>query len=230
MTVVDEVGVAGEFDRAMSWLRDLDPVAPRVYAVADMRHQTKRRWWALTAGESSGRIAALQARAMADRGDPAQAVLGVAADLVHCVVGRVAASFVGVGRVWDPGPENLWVHVDSDCGIDWVGVWDVVLRDTGSPAGRAGVVSLPCERSLAAWTAHRASRSLDVVTRGLSTLGPIDADAVGRIVGDSVLGASVRVPHLGAVDPEVGWRRGQLLLDAFTDIGIPVRTGSIRMT
>lgn len=230
MTVLDDVGVATEFDRAMSRLRDLDPDAPRVYAVANMAVQSRRRWWALASGGSSGRFAALQARAAADRSDPARASIRVATDLVHCVVGRVAAAFVGVGQVWDPGPENVWIHLDSDVGIDWVGVRDVTLRDASDRPPMRGVVSVPCERSLAAWTAHRASLSLHVVARGLAELGPVDDAAIARIVGNSVLGASARVPYLGAVDSEVGWQRGQALLDAFTDIGLPVRATTNRMT
>jgi hypothetical protein len=32
------------------------------------------------------------------------------------------------GRAWDTGLENLWVHVDSEGAIDWVGVVDPTLR------------------------------------------------------------------------------------------------------
>ena len=32
------------------------------------------------------------------------------------------------GRAWDTGLENLWVHVDSEGAIDWLGVVDPTLR------------------------------------------------------------------------------------------------------
>ena len=52
----------------------------------------------------------------------------LAATLAHVVVGRVMPLLVLEGRAWDTGLENLWVHVDSEGAIDWVGVVDPTLR------------------------------------------------------------------------------------------------------
>ena len=52
----------------------------------------------------------------------------LAATLAHVVIGRVVALVVLEGRAWDTGLENLWVHVDSEGAIDWVGVVDPTLR------------------------------------------------------------------------------------------------------
>ena len=52
----------------------------------------------------------------------------LAATLAHVVVGRVVPLLVLEGRAWDTGLENLWVHVDSEGAIDWVGVVDPTLR------------------------------------------------------------------------------------------------------
>ena len=52
----------------------------------------------------------------------------LAATLVHVVIGRVIPLVVLEGRAWDTGLENLWVHVDSEGAIDWVGVVDPTLR------------------------------------------------------------------------------------------------------
>ncbi|KQU03120.1 hypothetical protein ASG56_20265 [Rhodococcus sp. Leaf7] len=218
--------VGAEFRRTMTTLRHLDANAPRVYAVADMAEQSKRRWWSFATGCESGRFAALHGRALLDHPDPHRAIEQVSAALVHAVVGRSAAAFVACARSWDPGPENLWIHLDSDVCVDWAGVRDTTLRSVSSASvGRSsGTVGLPCDEALAAWIAHRASRSLDVAAQGLSTLGPIDRTGLGRIVGDSVLGASARVPMLGTDhDQEAGWRRGQMLLDALAGAGWQVR-------
>ena len=52
----------------------------------------------------------------------------LAATLAHVVIGRVIPLLVLEGRAWDTGLENLWVHVDSEGAIDWVGVVDPTLR------------------------------------------------------------------------------------------------------
>ncbi|MDQ1180505.1 hypothetical protein [Rhodococcus sp. SORGH_AS_0301] len=215
--------VSTAFRHTMTALRHLDPEAPRVYAVADMAEQSKRRWWSFATGLESGRFEALLRRSSLDHPDPRRAVDQVAAALVHAVVGRSAAAFVGCGRVWDPGPENLWIHLDSDVGIDWAGVRDTALRSVSGSGATAGTVVMPCDEALAAWTAHRAARSLEVAAAGLSALGPLDATQMSRIVGESVLGASARVPLLGGVSRDGGWHRGQMLLDAFVDAGWRVR-------
>ena len=52
----------------------------------------------------------------------------LAATLAHVVLGRVVPLLALEGRAWDTGLENLWVHVDSEGAIDWVGVADPTLR------------------------------------------------------------------------------------------------------
>ena len=52
----------------------------------------------------------------------------LAATFAHVVVGRVIPLLVLEGRAWDTGLENLWVHVDSEGAIDWVGVVDPTVR------------------------------------------------------------------------------------------------------
>ena len=52
----------------------------------------------------------------------------LAATLSHVVIGRVVPLLSLEGRAWDTGLENLWVHVDSEGAIDWVGVVDPTLR------------------------------------------------------------------------------------------------------
>ena len=98
----------------------------------------------------------------------------LAATLAHVVVGRVVPLLVLEGRAWDTGLENLWVHVDSEGAIDWVGVVDPTLRALpddpyfGSRRGlrmghsaRDGIVALPNEAALTTWVAHRSHRALE---------------------------------------------------------------------
>ena len=59
---------------------------------------------------------------------PVAAAQQLAATLAHVVIGRVIPLLVLEGRAWDTGLENLWVHVDSEGAIDWVGVVDPTLR------------------------------------------------------------------------------------------------------
>ena len=112
------------FDASCSALRRLDPEYPRVYAPANMREQGKRRWWALADGARSGRFAALYRRALVDHPHEAVAARQVATALIHAIVGRVATLLALEGRAFDPGADNMWLHLDSDVGIDWVGVTD----------------------------------------------------------------------------------------------------------
>ena len=96
----------------------------------------------------------------------------LAATLAHVVIGRVIPLLVLEGRAWDTGLENLWVHVDSEGAIDWLGVVDPTLRalpDDPFFAGgtrrhgrtaRDGIVALPSEAALTTWIAHRSHRAL----------------------------------------------------------------------
>ena len=56
-----------------------------------------------------------------DMDSPVAAAQQLAATLAHVVIGRVIPLVVLEGRAWDTGLENLWVHVDSEGAIDWVG-------------------------------------------------------------------------------------------------------------
>src|SRR6201988_5397153 len=90
----------------------------------------------------------------------------LAATLAHVVVGRVVPLLVLEGRAWDTGLENLWVHVDSEGAIDWVGVVDPKLRAMpDDPAlhyavSSAGIVGPPHEAALTTWVAHRSHRAM----------------------------------------------------------------------
>ena len=98
----------------------------------------------------------------------------LAATLAHVVIGRVVPLIVLEGRAWDTGLENLWVHVDSEGAIDWVGVVDPTLRALpddpffggratvrAGNAARDGIVALPNEAALTTWIAHRSHRALE---------------------------------------------------------------------
>lgn len=219
-------------------LRDISPDYPRVYAVATMAHQGKRRWWPIAACARvddpsvdlpHDRVGQMYARLLEDVGSPEAAVVQVAAALVHAVVGRVAAIVVLEGRAWDPGVDNLWVHMDSDSGIDWAGVVDGRLRVLPDDrlAGSPDVVTLPCERALHVWTAHRCLTSLAAIRRALDATARIDSARIAALVADAVLGAATQVPVRAGSSRTVAARRGQGLLDAFEAAGIPVRARTV---
>lgn len=207
-------------------LRALNRDYPRVYAVAAMAGEGKRRWWKLSTGLESDRVDHLLARSLQDLGNREAAAMQVATSLIHAVVGRVAASIVADGSAWDPGLENLWIHMDSDSGIDWAGITDETLRVApgSSQYGRDGVVEMPCEAALSIWVAHRCLTSLRAVHGAVSRRAPIDSVRFWGLVGESILGATAYVPILAGGGETAAWRRGQGLLDAFVDAGVPVRT------
>ncbi|GAA4483848.1 hypothetical protein GCM10023094_36010 [Rhodococcus olei] len=206
-------------------LRALLPDYPRVYAVAQMAEQPKRRWWSVEQGIRGDRLDRMLARTLEDIPDRQAAGLSVASALIHAVVGRVAALVVLEGRAWDAGLDNLSIHMDSDGCIDWTGVWDPVVRVLPGDrvAGAPGAVTLPCERALAMWTACRCRTALAPVFDALDALVPLDRALLWAMVGEAVLGAATLVPLRSAVAPSVADRRGQALLDAFEAAGLPVR-------
>lgn len=241
------------FADVMERLRRLDLDHPRVYAIADMAGQGRRRWWALGGARASERIEAMVDRAEEDHPDRRVATVQVAGACVHAIVGRVATAVVLDGVAWDPGVDSLWMHFDSDVAIDWVGVADPTLRVvTGSRyaasagrfssmdgeslagrrlgaealhAGRLGaegrrVVELPCERALMLWTAQRCLTSL---SSAFASLPGVDPARFWSIVGESVVGTACLAPILADRDRDLAWRRGQGLLDAFVELGAPVR-------
>ncbi len=213
------------FEATRTRLRAVAPDAPRVYAVARVDEEPRRRWWRLAGEDRDRRVELLYRRVLEDVEDPRIAVEQVAGALIHVIVGRVLAPLVVEGRAWDPGLENLWVHQDSDGGIDWAGVADDTLRVLpGDPAeGARGVVVLPCERALTVWTAHRAVTALSAVHRTLQGCAPIDGVRFWSLVGRAVVAGSAQLPLLACSSRRVSARRGQQLLDAFVVAGFPVR-------
>lgn len=206
-------------------LRALNPDYPRVYAVAAMAGEGKRRWWQLSEGLRGDRVHQMFARSLQDLDSAEAAAIQVATSLIHAVVGRVAASIVSEGSAWDPGLENLFIHMDSDGGIDWAGVVDETLRvaPNGREAGSDGVVDMPCEEALLIWTAHRCPTSLRAIYDAVSRCAPVDQFRFWGLVGESILGAAAYVPILAGEGESAAQRRGQGLLDAFVAAGLPVR-------
>src|SRR5215207_6645496 len=109
-------------------LCELSPECPRVYGVAVMGDLSRRRWWPLAEAVSADRLQAMFDIAAEETDNRAAVAQQLAATLAHVVVGRVVPLVVLEGRAWDTSLENLWVHVDSEGAIDWVGVVDPTLR------------------------------------------------------------------------------------------------------
>ena len=151
-------------------LRELYPECPRVYGVAVMGDLSRRRWWPLAEAVTTDRLQTMFDVAAEETDSRAAVAQQLAATLAHVVVGRVVPLVVLDGRAWDTGLENLWVHVDSEGAIDWVGVVDPQLRALSEdPAlGDDGIVALPSEAALTTWVAHRSHRALDPLFARLS--------------------------------------------------------------
>lgn len=213
------------FGHVCSRLRALQPEHPRVYAVAAMADQGKRRWWRLAAGPEEGRIELMYRRHAAEMISARSAAEVVATALIHAVVGRVVALLVADGRAWDPGLENLWIHTDNDGGIDWAGLMDTTIRvvDGDRLVGEPGVVVLPCEQAMSVWLAHRCESALTLVRDTLARCAGLPARRFWSLVGESVSGAATYVPDAARTDVVAGMRRGQGLLLALEDRGLPVR-------
>lgn len=194
---------ATALDVSCSRLRALNAEYPRMYAVATMADEGKRRWWSLADDLDGDRVRRMWARSLEDVPDPDVAAMQVATALIHAVVGRVTALVVLEGRAWDPGLENLWIHMDSDEGIDWAGVADDTLRvlPDDPHAGAPRTVTVPCERALLLWTVHRSLTSLHAVFDAIARLTPIDASRFWGSWGGRARGRDVRA------DPG-RWRRG----------------------
>ena len=208
-------------------LRALYPECPRVYGVAVMGDVSRRRWWPLEEALTRGRLAEMFELTAAEIGNPAVAAQQLAASLAHAVIGRVVALVVLEGRAWDAGLENLWVHVDSEGAIDWLGVVDPTVRTLpGDPdVGAAGTLELPSEAALATWNAHRCHRSLAPLFAELHRVSAaaVDVAAMWHAVGTAVVVAATQAPLLAGFSETVGMRRGQAVLDALAGFGLPVR-------
>ena len=167
-------------------LRELYPECPRVYGVAVMSDLTRRRWWRFEEALTTDRLAEMFSIGALEMDSPVAAAQQLAATLAHVVIGRVIPLLVLEGRAWDTGLENLWVHVDSEGAIDWVGVVDPTLRalpddpffrarEEGGGGARAahfardGMVALPSEAALTTWVAHRSHRGSGLSSAGSST-------------------------------------------------------------
>lgn len=225
-------------------LRELYPECPRVYGVAVMGDLSRRRWWPLAEALTTDRLQAMFELAAEETDSRAAVAQQLAATLAHVVIGRVVPLVVLEGRAWDTGLENLWVHVDSEGAIDWVGVVDPTLRalpdDPFFGAGgtvrvghcsRDGIVALPSEAALTTWVAHRSHRALEPLFSKLADVsgGAMSIPAMWHIVGAAVVSAATQVPLLAGSSELTSMRRGQAVLDALVGFGLPVR-GTTRMT
>ena len=219
-------------------LRDLYPECPRVYGVAVMGDLSRRRWWPLAEILTTDRLQTMFDAAAAETDSRAAVTQQLAATLAHVVVGRVVPLLALEGRAWDTGLENLWVHVDSEGAIDWVGVVDPTLRALPEDpyfGGRPGmrrrraaqdrIVALPSEAALTTWVAHRSHRSLEPLFEMLHAVsaGAISISAMWHLVGGAVVSASTQVPLLAGSSELTSMRRGQAVLDALVGFGAPVR-------
>ncbi len=225
-------------------LRELYPECPRVYGVAVMGDLSRRRWWPLADALATDRLQAMFDIASEETDSRAAVAQQLAATLAHVVVGRVIPLLVLEGRAWDTGLENLWVHVDSEGAIDWVGVVDSTLRalpDDAFFGNRASmrvgnsvhdsIVALPSEAALTTWVAHRSHRALGPLFTKLAEIscGAMSIAAMWHIVGTAVVSASTQIPLLANSSELTSMRRGQAVLDALVGFGLPVR-GTSRMT
>jgi hypothetical protein len=217
-------------------LRELYPECPRVYGVAVMGDLSRRRWWPLAEAVTTDRLQAMFDIAAEETASRAAVASQLAATLAHVVLGRVVPLLVLEGRAWDNGLENLWVHVDSDGVIDWVGVVDPKLRALpgdpalgdralGDRAAPAGIVALPSEAALTTWVAHRSHRALGPLFVRLADIccGAMSVASMWHIVGVAVVSAATQVPLLAGSSEQTSMRRAQAVLDVLVGFGLPVR-------
>ncbi|MGV0793735.1 iron reductase [Mycolicibacterium sp. XJ1819] len=218
-------------------LRELYPECPRVYGVAVMGDLSRRRWWPLAEALTTDRLQAMFDLAVAETDSRAAVSQQLAATLAHVVLGRVIPLLVLEGRAWDTGLENLWVHVDSEGTVDWVGVADPTLRalpgdpffrdraDVQGNCARDGIVALPNEAALTTWLAHRSHRALDPLFHKLAELSgdAMPIASMWHVAGGIVVSAATQVPMLARCSEAASMRRSQAVLDALAGFGLPVR-------
>ena len=221
-------------------LRELYTECPRVYGVAVMSDLTRRRGWPLVEALTTDRLREMFQIGALEMDSPVAAAQQLAATVAHVVIGRVIPLVVLEGRAWDTGLENLWVHVDSEGAIDWVGVVDPTLRALPDDPffdgrddvramhfAREGMVRLPSEAALTTWVAHRSHRALEPLFAKICDVsgGAVSTASMWRIVGAAVVGAATHVPLLARSSELTSMRRGQAVLDALVAFGMPVRGG-----
>ncbi|UXA15951.1 iron reductase [Mycobacterium sp. SMC-4] len=216
-------------------LRELYAACPRVYGVAVIGDLSRRRWWPLAELVTTDRMVTMFDAGLAETESRTAVTQQLAATFAHVVVGRVVPLLALEGRAWDSGLENLWVHVDSEGAIDWVGVQDPTVRalpdDPHFTAHGVGarsqdrIVALPSEAALATWVAHRSHRALAPLFVRLAEVsgGAMSVSAMWHTVGATVVGAATQVPLLAGSSEVVSMRRGQAVLDALVSFGLPVR-------
>ena len=217
-------------------LRELYPECPRVYGVAVMGDLSRRRWWPLAEVLTTDRLQTMFEAGVAETDSRTAVAQQMAATFAHVVVGRVIPLLVLEGRAWDTGLENLWVHVDSEGAIDWVGVVDPTVRALPEdPAFRSrrtvgrtapeGIRALPSEAALTTWIAHRSHRALDPLFDKLAAVsgGAMPVAAMWHLVGGAVVSAATQIPLLAGASEVVSMRREQAVLDALVKFGLPVR-------
>lgn len=223
-------------------LRGLYRECPRVHGVAVMGDLSRRRWWPLEEILTTDRLDNMFDAGVAETDSRAAVAQQLAATFAHVVIGRVIPLLVLEARAWDTGLENLWVHVDSEGAIDWVGVVDPTVRalqddpffrhrrTQAGRTGQTGIVALPSEAALTTWIAHRSHRALGPLFNRLAAVsdGAMPVAAMWHIVGGAVVSAATQVPLLAGSSEVVSMRRGQAVLDALVGFGLPVR-GTSRM-
>src|SRR5215218_8034057 len=216
-----------------SRLRALYPECPRVYGVAVMSDLSRRRWWPLAEAVTADRMQVMYDIAVGETDSRGVVAQQLAATLAHVVVGRVVPLLVLEGRAWDTGLENLWVHVDSEGAIDWVGVADPQLRALPDDPDLTndGIVALPSEAALTTWVAHRCHRALAPLFTKMFDVcgGAMSVGSMWHIVGGAVVSAATQVPLLAGSSELTSMRRSQAVLDALVGFGLPVR-GKTRTT
>jgi len=222
------VGTRSIFEDTVATLGEFRPGYPKFYSMADLGTQSRRRWVPLERAVDSGRVELMFRNYFTESGDIRFSTYLVAEAFTHGVLGRAVASFVTIGRVWDTGAENMAVRTDIEGGLDWAGVRDTTLRvlPDDPAAGSPDTVVLPCEKALAQWLACRSRSTLAGVFDGLARVSNCSVETLWSTAGESVLGAATIVPTFAGTSPEVGYRRGQLVLQALHDAGLAVRRRS----
>ena len=222
-------------------LRELYPECPRVYGVAVMSDLSRRRWWPLTDALGHRPDAGDVRGGRRRDGQPVAVAQQLAATFAHVVIGRVVPLLVLEGRAWDTGLENLWVHVDSEGAIDWVGVVDPTLRALPDDAhsggrGRAGR-RRPHRRAPQRGRPGRRGWPIAATARSSRCSpgwrGQPRRDffaAMWHVVGTAVVSAATQVPLLAGSSELTSMRRGQAVLDALVGFGAPVRGGRRAVT